>query len=103
VAQPRVLKDVAETAYRIERGIERGASDRVVDDVEAAIIGVLGDIVIDSRRLIVDGRCAELRDQTCIIGQSPSRIPRRRRRVRAGSTMCPAPPCTVWPACTPAH
>src|ERR1700726_1496820 len=47
---------VAEAANRVERGVERLAADRIVDDVETASSGVLRDVLLDGHGAVVDRR-----------------------------------------------
>ena len=56
--------DMTKSTNRIERGIERCAADRVVDDVEAASARVFGDIGFDGHLQIVDGDRAKPFDES---------------------------------------
>ena len=55
--------DVAKASHRIERCVERGSSDGVVNHVKTAPACMASDIVVDTNRVVVDRRRAELRDQ----------------------------------------
>ena len=55
---------MAEAADGLERGVEGGAADRVVDEVEASPIGMLCNVLFDRCRSVIDRRRAEPRDES---------------------------------------
>lgn len=57
-------------ANRLERRVERGAADRVVDHVEAATSGMKRDIILDGVRPVIDRNGAERRDEILVPGRS---------------------------------
>src|SRR5271169_4198202 len=53
-APTQATQDMTETTNGLERGVERDAAHRVVDKIEAATVGIIGDIIFDRQRAIVD-------------------------------------------------